>query len=69
MSRAIKKPGVPNGTPDWLKTIVEIQLGRRGNAIIVPSLQTLTFSATPRKPSARRFIRTSTIFARRWLIF
>ena len=49
MSRAIKKPGVPNGTPDWLKTIVEIQLGRRGNAITVPSLQTLTFSATPTK--------------------
>ena len=46
-STAIKKPGVPKGTPEWLKTTLEIVLGRRGNAITVPSRQTLTFSATP----------------------
>jgi hypothetical protein len=46
-STAIKKPGVPKGTPEWLKTTLEIVLGRRGNAVTVPSLQTLTFSATP----------------------
>jgi hypothetical protein len=45
----IKKPGVPNGTPDWLKTILEIVLGRRGNKITAPAEQTLTFSATPTK--------------------
>lgn len=46
-STAISKPGVPSGTPDWLKTVIEIILGRRGNKIAVPPLQNLTFSATP----------------------
>jgi hypothetical protein len=49
VSTAIKKPGVPAGTPDWLKTIIEIVLGRRGNKITAPAAQTLTFSATPTK--------------------
>ena len=49
VSDAIKKPGVPTGTPDWLKTILEIVLGRRGNRIMVPAEQTLTFSSTPTK--------------------
>lgn len=43
----IKKPGVPTGTPDWLKTLLEIILGRRGNKIAVPAEQNLTFSSTP----------------------
>jgi hypothetical protein len=46
---AIKKPGVPGGTPDWLKTMIETMTGRRGNAITPPAEQTLTFSATPTK--------------------
>lgn len=45
----IKKPGIPNGTPDWLKTMLETVIGRRGNAIEVPKFQTLTFSASPTK--------------------
>jgi hypothetical protein len=45
----IKKPGIPTGTPDWLKTTLEIVLGRRGNRITPPPAQTLTFSATPTK--------------------
>jgi hypothetical protein len=47
VSTAIKKPGVPTGTPEWLKTIIEIILGRRGNKIAVPAQQNLTFSSTP----------------------
>lgn len=46
---AIKKPGIPNDTPAWLKTSMEIVMGRRGNRINVPEQQTLTFSATPTK--------------------
>lgn len=46
---AIKKPGIPSGTPDWLKTMLETLIGRRGNAITPPQAQTLTFSATPTK--------------------
>lgn len=46
-STAIKKPGVPTGTPEWLKTTIEIVLGRRGNKITPPAEQSLTFSATP----------------------
>lgn len=49
VSTAIKKPGVPTGTPDWLKTTIEIILGRRGNKITPPAEQSLTFSATPTK--------------------
>jgi hypothetical protein len=45
----VKKPGIPAGTPEWLKTLLEIVIGRRGNAIEVPGFQTLTFSATPTK--------------------
>ena len=47
VSTAIKKPGVPTGTPDWEKTIFEIMLGRRGNAIPIPAEQDLTFSSSP----------------------
>lgn len=43
----IKKPGIPAGTPEWLKTMVEILIGRRGNRIAVPKFRTLTFSANP----------------------
>lgn len=45
----VKKPGIPAGTPEWLKTLLEIVIGRRGNAIEVPEFQTLTFSAAPTK--------------------
>lgn len=43
----VKKPGIPAGTPEWLKTMIEILTGRRGNRIEAPKFQTLTFSATP----------------------
>ncbi|MEO9231638.1 MAG: hypothetical protein ABI216_22170 [Devosia sp.] len=43
----MKKPGIPTGTADWLKTTIEIILGRRGNKIDIPLAQNLTFSATP----------------------
>jgi hypothetical protein len=42
-----KKPGIPSDTPAWLRTMLEIITGRRGNRITVPVLQTLTFSASP----------------------
>ena len=45
----IKKPGIPAGTPEWLKTTIEILIGRRGNKIEAPEFQTLVFSATPTK--------------------
>lgn len=45
----IKKPGIPAGTPDWLRNLLEILIGRRGNRIQIPEFQTLTFSATPTK--------------------
>lgn len=45
----IKKPGIPAGTPEWLKTMLEILTGRRGNRVEAPRFQTLTFSATPTK--------------------
>lgn len=48
-TETIKKPGIPTGTDDWLKTMLEIMNGRRGNAIDPPKFQTLTFSATPTK--------------------
>jgi hypothetical protein len=44
---AIKKAGIPSTTPEWLRTNMEIILGRRGNAIDVPETPELTFSATP----------------------
>lgn len=43
----IKKPGIPAGTPEWLKTMVEILTGRRGNRIAAPRFQALTFSPNP----------------------
>jgi hypothetical protein len=43
----IKKPGIPVGTPPWLKTMLEILTGRRGNRITLPAFRTLTFSAPP----------------------
>ncbi len=45
----IKKPGIPTGTPQWLQTMLEIIIGRRGNSIEVPKFRTLTFSASPTK--------------------
>lgn len=42
-----QKPGIPAGTEAWLKTMLEILTGRRGNAIDVPDIPDLTFSATP----------------------
>jgi hypothetical protein len=48
-SAGIKKPGIPATAPDWLRTILETVIGRRGNAIVIPSAQTLTFSSTPTK--------------------
>lgn len=43
----LKKPGIPSGTAEWLKTTLEIIEGRRGNAIPIPPERALTFSATP----------------------
>jgi hypothetical protein len=48
-SYGIKKAGIPSNTLPWLKTNMEIMLGRRNNAIPVPIKRTLTFSATPTK--------------------
>lgn len=49
VSTATKKPGIPGGTPEWLKTFLEIISGRRGNRTVIPPLEILTFSATPTK--------------------
>jgi len=43
----IKKPGIPAGTPPWLKIMLEILTGRRGNRVTLPAFRTLTFSAPP----------------------
>jgi hypothetical protein len=43
----IKKPGIPAGTPEWLKTMIELLTGRRGNRIMPPLFRALTFSAVP----------------------
>lgn len=43
----VRKPGVPAGTHEWLKTMVEILTGRRGNRIPAPPARALTFSDTP----------------------
>jgi hypothetical protein len=43
----IKKAGIPADTPAWLRTNLEIYMGRRGNAIPIPAKTTLTFSAAP----------------------
>lgn len=42
-----QKPGIPSGTDPWLKNMLEIMNGRRGNAIDVPDIPELTFSSTP----------------------
>lgn len=44
-----KKPGIPADAPAWLKTTLEIMLGRRGNQITIPAQRTLTFSVIPTK--------------------
>ncbi|SOD42350.1 hypothetical protein [Nitrosovibrio sp. Nv4] len=49
VSTAIKKPGIPVGTAPWLKTLLEILTGRRGNKITVPKFEELTFSTIPTK--------------------
>jgi hypothetical protein len=49
VSSAARKPGIPAGTPAWLKIFLEIIAGRRGNKIAVPPRQNLNFSATPTK--------------------
>jgi hypothetical protein len=49
VSSAIRKPGIPAGTPAWLKIFLEVIAGRRGNRIMAPPLRNLTFSATPTK--------------------
>ncbi len=46
---AIKKPGIPGDTAKWLRTMLEIIIGRRNNKITVPKRQTLTFSSPPTK--------------------
>lgn len=43
----IKKAGIPANTDPWLRTNMEIILGRRNNAVTVPKKRELTFSATP----------------------
>jgi hypothetical protein len=48
-TKGIRKPGIPPGTPEWLKTFLEIISGRRGNRIAVPAQEILTFSASPTK--------------------
>ncbi|SFN73180.1 hypothetical protein [Nitrosospira briensis] len=53
----IKKPGIPPGTPEWLKTMIEILTGRRGNRIAVPRFQALTFSATPTRAECEALYR------------
>jgi hypothetical protein len=44
-----KKPGIPADAPAWLKTMLEILTGRRGNQIAIPAPRVLTFSAVPTK--------------------
>lgn len=46
-STGIKKAGIPSDAPAWLRTNMEIILGRRNNAIDVPEIPDLTFSPTP----------------------
>jgi hypothetical protein len=43
----MKKPSIPDGTPVWLRTTLEILTGRRKNAIVPPAPRTLTFSNPP----------------------
>ena len=57
ISAAVKKPGIPAGTPGWLKTTVEILTGRRGNRVEVPKFQALSFSADPTKAECEALYR------------
>lgn len=43
----MKKPAIPDGTPVWLRTTLEILCGRRKNGISIPPARTLTFSSPP----------------------
>jgi hypothetical protein len=54
---AIKKPGIPAGTPAWLKTTLEILTGRRGNRVELPKFQALTFSDTPTRAECEALYR------------
>lgn len=57
-----KKPGVPGGTPEWLKTTLEILTGRRGNRISIPGFQHLSFSDTPTRTECEALYRyTNTV--------
>lgn len=40
----MKKPAIPEGTPQWLRTMLEILVGRRKNQIPVPALEALSFT-------------------------
>lgn len=53
----LRKPGIPPGTPIWLKTTIEILTGRRGNRVEVPKFQALSFSATPTKSECEALYR------------
>ncbi|SFH29612.1 Concanavalin A-like lectin/glucanases superfamily protein [Nitrosospira sp. Nsp14] len=53
----LRKPGIPLGTPIWLKTTIEILTGRRGNRVEVPKFQALSFSATPTKAECEALYR------------
>jgi hypothetical protein len=54
---ALRKPGIPLGTPAWLKTTIEILTGRRGNRVEVPTFQALSFSATPTRAECEALYR------------
>lgn len=45
----MKKPGIPDTAPRWLRDWLEILAGRRRNRITAPALRTLTFSSPPTK--------------------
>lgn len=49
VSDGLSKPGIPADTPEWLRTNLEIMLGRRNNKIEVPALRELVFSGQPTK--------------------
>jgi hypothetical protein len=53
----LRKPGIPLGTPMWLKTTIEILTGRRGNRVEAPKFQALSFSETPTKAECEALYR------------
>jgi hypothetical protein len=57
VSAAIRKPGIPGGTPAWLKTTLEILTGRRGNRVEMPKFQALTFSDAPTRAECEALYR------------